>query len=241
MSFWGRVAKGGREWAGRCARWWAGLVAGWLPGRLAARAAAGALTEEEREEARKAQKSVDWHLSRRYRKIPKDSRGKAQRPRRRKGDGDGGGRDEAAAERRREHAEEAKRNGAWGEERAAAYLTEVLGWEVLARNVRYGPKLELDIVARQKEPAEVLVFVEVKTSRDERMGRPYARVDERKRRTQSKAALRYLRGLRGAVPRLRFDVVEVVGWYQSGTAPVIRRIENAFPMAFGKAEEAKWK
>lgn len=229
--------RGIREWAGRCARWLSGLAAGWLPGGLAARAAKGAMSEEEREAARKAQKSADWHLARRYRKTPKDSRPKPQRLVKVRREG---ARDEAAAERRREQAEEAKRNGAWGEEQAAKYLTETLGWEVLARNVRYGPKLELDIVARQKSP-EVLVFVEVKTSRNERMGRPYARVDERKRRTQSKAALRYLRSLRGAVPRLRFDVVEVVGWYQGGTAPVIRRIENAFPMAFCKADEKEWK
>lgn len=237
MSFWGRAARTVRGGAGRCVRWLAGVAAGCLPGELGARMAEKSLTEEEKEEARKAQKSADWHLARRYRKIPKDSRKKPQRPKRRKGEGE---EDEEASERRREKAEDAKRNGEWGEERAAAYLTEVLGWEVLARNVRYGPKLELDIVARQKVP-EVLVFVEVKTSRNERRGRPYARVDERKRRTQSKAALRYLRGLRGAVPRMRFDVVEVVGWYQSGTDPVIRRIENAFPMAFGKAEERKLK
>lgn len=138
--------------------------------------------------------------------------------------------DPAAA--RREAALAAQREGAWGEELAARWLRRELGWKILARNVRYGPRLELDIVARQKSPP-VLVFVEVKTSRSESLGRPFARVDAAKRRAQSRAALRYLRALKAPVPHIRFDVVEVVGLPDHPAPPLVRRIENAFPMDFG--------
>jgi len=139
---------------------------------------------------------------------------------------------------RREAARIAKREGAWGEAQAARWLRRELGWKILAQNVRYGPRLELDIVARQKEPS-VLVFVEVKTSRSERHGRPYDRVDDAKRRAQSRAALRYLRELKVPVPHIRFDVVEVVGFSENAEAPVIRRIENAYPMEFGRRQGAR--
>lgn len=138
---------------------------------------------------------------------------------------------EAAKTARQAAAEAARREGEWGEAQAAAFLQDTLHWKILGRNVRYGPRLELDIVARQPDPA-VLVFVEVKASRDETFGRPYARIDAAKRRAQSRAALKYLRSLHAPVPAFRFDVVEVVGEPEAPNPPVIRHIANAFPMDF---------
>lgn len=116
--------------------------------------------------------------------------------------------------------------GRWGEMEAAAYLRRK-GWKILARNVRYGGRLELDLVARQRKP-DTLVFVEVKTSEDERFGRPWSRVDAVKRKTMAKAAWRYLKRVRRGAGLRRFDVVEVVGRMDGREPPTIRHIENAF-------------
>ena len=116
--------------------------------------------------------------------------------------------------------------GRWGELEAAAFLRRK-GWKILARNVRYGGRLELDLVARQRNP-DTLVFVEVKTSESERFGRPWSRVDAVKRKTMAKAAWRYLKRVRRGASLRRFDVVEVVGRMDAREPPTIRHIENAF-------------
>lgn len=115
--------------------------------------------------------------------------------------------------------------GSWGEDEAARMLAGK-GYRILGRRVRFGPKDEIDIVARH---AEVLVFVEVKTRADEDFGRPLASVNRAKRRAQSRAAMRYMRRLHPRPPYFRFDVVEVVRDTPSG-APEIRHIESAFTL-----------
>ena len=72
--------------------------------------------------------------------------------------------------RRRPAATAAQRAGAWGERLAADFL-ENKGYRILGRNVRFGSRCELDLVARSPAP-EALVFVEVKTRRNEDFGRP---------------------------------------------------------------------
>jgi len=130
---------------------------------------------------------------------------------------------ETAAARRR-------RAGRWGEDVAAEHLRGE-GWKILGRNVRFGSRLELDIVARQPRPP-VLVFVEVKTRKNENLGRPFASVDANKRRVQERAAWKYLRKLGTRRPaHWRFDVVEVVGDPDIGTPPAIRHIESAWESA----------
>ncbi len=124
----------------------------------------------------------------------------------------------------------AHRAGAWGEQVAAAYL-QAKGYRILGRNVRFGPRAELDIVARSPAPA-ALVFVEVKTRRNERYGRPLAAVDRGKRRALARAAWRYLRRLPAKPARIRFDIVEVVG-APDGGAPAVRHVESAFSLGPG--------
>ena len=121
---------------------------------------------------------------------------------------------------------EAAVTGAWGETLAADFLRRA-GYRILDRNVRFGPEREIDIVARSDDPP-TLVFVEVKTRRDESLGRPFSAVDDTKRRALSRAAAHYLRKLRSRPARVRFDVVEVVGHPDSPEKPVLRHIENAF-------------
>jgi putative endonuclease len=112
--------------------------------------------------------------------------------------------------------------GRWGEDLAAAHLQR-LGYRILGRRVRPDRRDEIDIVARLDD---TLVFVEVKTRRNEDFGRPLAAVDRGKRHALSRAATRYLR--RAGFPRLyyRFDTVEVIG--APGGPAEVRHIENAF-------------
>lgn len=120
--------------------------------------------------------------------------------------------------------------GKWGEQQAEEFLRKQ-GYAVVGRRVRVGAKDELDLVVRR---ADVLVFVEVKTRKSEDFGRPFASVNQAKRRYLSRAAIHYLTRIKPArrPSYFRFDVIEVIG--QPGQAdPVIRHIEQAFSMEGG--------
>ena len=125
---------------------------------------------------------------------------------------------------------ETHRSGAGGEQLAADFLKK-RGYQILGRNVRFGSRCELDLVARSPAP-DTLVFVEVKTRGTETFGRPMSAVDRGKRRALGRAALRYLHRVKAKPAHIRFDVVEVVG--SPGDAdPVVRHIENAFSLGPG--------
>ena len=132
--------------------------------------------------------------------------------------------------RRRKAATAAQRAGAWGERVAADFL-ENKGYRILGRNVRFGSRCELDLVARSPAP-EALVFIEVKTRRNEDYGRPASAVDRAKRRALGRAAVRYLRRVKAKPAHVRFDVVEVVG-APDGPPPVVRHVESAFSLGPG--------
>lgn len=116
--------------------------------------------------------------------------------------------------------------GAWGERVAEDYLRGK-GYRILGRRVRVGTRDELDLVARH---GAQLVFVEVKTRSGEVFGRPLSAVDRGKRHTLSRAAVRYLQRLKDPRVCFRFDVVEVIGRPGSDEPPLVRHIENAFPL-----------
>ena len=116
--------------------------------------------------------------------------------------------------------------GEWGEAMAAKELKQK-GYKMLGSRVRIGRRDELDLVARD---GEVLVFVEVKTRKSEKFGRPASSVDRAKRHTLSRAAVRYLKRLKNPHICFRFDVVEVIGEIDAPEPPIIRHIENAFPL-----------
>lgn len=117
------------------------------------------------------------------------------------------------------------RTGIWGEKIAEKMLKEK-GYRILGRRVRIGKKDELDIVARN---SDTLVFVEVKTRRNEKFGRPVTAVTRNKKRYISRAAVRYIGRLRKHPEYIRFDIVEVVG-EEGDKDPVIRHLENAFTL-----------
>jgi putative endonuclease len=115
--------------------------------------------------------------------------------------------------------------GLWGEKWAERTLKDK-GYRILGRRVRVGDRDEIDLVARDED---VLVFVEVKTRENEQFGRPVSAVDQKKRHTLSRAAVRYLKQLKKLPPYYRFDVVEVIGRV-GDSAPDRRHIENAFTL-----------
>ena len=131
---------------------------------------------------------------------------------------------------RKKSVTESRRAGDWGEAAAADFL-KARGYRILGRNVRFGSRCELDLVARSPAP-EALVFIEVKTRRNEDYGRPASAVDRAKRRALGRAAVRYLRRVKAKPAHIRFDVVEVVG-APDGAAPVVRHIEHAFSLGPG--------
>lgn len=92
--------------------------------------------------------------------------------------------------------------GAQGEARAARFLAR-RGYRIAERNVRIGG-VEIDLIATR---GAVVAFVEVKTRRTSRFGRPELAVDSRKQARMIRAAAAWLQQHRGNVRRVRFDVV----------------------------------
>ncbi len=118
------------------------------------------------------------------------------------------------------------RTGEWGEGVAAKALKQK-GYKILGKRVRIGTRDEIDLVARD---GDVLVFVEVKTRKSEKYGRPVSSVDRKKRHTLSRGAVRYIKRLKDPHVYFRFDVVEVIGEIDAPNPPTIRHIENAFSL-----------
>ena len=111
--------------------------------------------------------------------------------------------------------------GAWGEELAAEYLRK-RGYTILARNfrVRQG---ELDFVASK---GRYLVFVEVKTRKDDRFAAAREFITPAKQRRLICAAEYWcIQNPTNLQPR--FDAIEVYG--EAGRAhPRIEHLENIF-------------
>ncbi len=95
--------------------------------------------------------------------------------------------------------------GLAGEEAAARYLM-FRNYSIRERNWRCG-RLEIDIIA---ERYGLLVFVEVKSRRNESYGSPAEAVDRQKMLHTLTAANAYIRLHRLVMP-VRFDIVAVIG------------------------------
>jgi putative endonuclease len=119
----------------------------------------------------------------------------------------------------------AERVGRWGERCAAEYVRRK-GCAILGRRVKVGRRDEIDLLLRD---GDTLVFAEVKTRRTEDYGSPASFVNRGKRAAQSRAAIRYVKKLKQLPEFIRFDIIEVIGRPEAGP-PVIRHIENAFPL-----------
>lgn len=95
-----------------------------------------------------------------------------------------------------------------GEDLAARYLTG-LEWQVLARNWRC-PAGELDIIALEPGPPEVVVFCEVKSRRGLGFGPPLEAITAAKQAKLRQLAVLWLREQPRAVPRFRIDGLGVL-------------------------------
>lgn len=117
------------------------------------------------------------------------------------------------------------KSGRWGELQAMRLLKSK-GWKIIGDRIRVGKHDELDMVA---EAEGVLVFVEVKTRKNENFGRPFSAVNKEKRKRLSRAAVAYLKKKNTKPNHIRFDVIEVIG--EPDSPPLeIRHIENAFQL-----------
>ncbi len=114
------------------------------------------------------------------------------------------------------------RRGYAGEKAAMSYLLR-LGWRIEAHRFRLGHH-DLDIVARL---GSLVAFVEVKTRRSARFGKPVEAVNWRKRAVMGRLAelWRVRFGLPG--DRYRFDVITVEEG-RSSTSPQVTHIEDAW-------------
>lgn len=110
-----------------------------------------------------------------------------------------------------------KRVGAWGEETAAAWLTE-RGFEITGRNVRT-PYGEIDIVARKNG---IVVFIEVKTLTASKSFFPEHQITARKRERMVNSAMHH--AAQNGIDAWQIDVIAVEG--RPGGAPVIHHFEN---------------
>lgn len=113
--------------------------------------------------------------------------------------------------------------GVDGEVAALEYLLEK-GYRILEHRFRVG-RWEVDLIA---ERDGVVAFVEVKTRRGMRHGRPAEAVTWSKRREMIRVARAWEdRNRGGGAPVIRFDVVEVLRQRDGGVV-VTRHIEDAF-------------
>ena len=118
-----------------------------------------------------------------------------------------------------------EKTGIWGEKQAEKFLKKA-GHKILGRRVRVGDRDEIDLITRS---GNIVVFVEVKTRKSESYGRPAAAVDRDKRRTLSRAAVRYMKMKHFPKIHFRFDIIEVIGEIED-RMPEIRHLENAFTL-----------
>ena len=111
-----------------------------------------------------------------------------------------------------------KIKGKAGEDLVCAYLKKQ-GYEILERNFRTRVG-EIDIIAVDEG---CLVFIEVKTRKDDACGLPAEAVDYRKQQTISRVASQYIQKYLRYDAIMRFDVAEV--WMDEMK---VNLIKNAF-------------
>ena len=113
--------------------------------------------------------------------------------------------------------------GKWGEEVAADYL-QGKGYVVMERDWKSGHR-DLDIIAVNEE-RDAVVFVEVKTRRNQQYADPVDAVGYQKIRNLQQAANHFVKYKHISLP-IRFDIVTVTGM-PGGDLPEVEHIEDAF-------------
>lgn len=119
-------------------------------------------------------------------------------------------------------------DGMEGEEIAVRYLQRE-GFTILERNFRMKGGKEIDIICKK---GEELHFVEVKTRRSQRYGRPMSAVRSGKVLRITKVAYAFLNKRRLGKIKVRFSIVEVIHDSESDDGHRINFIPDAFSGAF---------
>ena len=112
--------------------------------------------------------------------------------------------------------------GAYGERVAADWLRS-RGCKVLARNFKGPRRGEVDLIARD---GKLLLFVEVKTRRQDARIRPLDAVDKTKQALIERGANAWLKRLGTRDLPWRFDVIEV--YVEDGRKPRVNHVRDAF-------------
>jgi len=112
--------------------------------------------------------------------------------------------------------------GGYGERVAADWLRGH-GCKVLARNFKGPHRGEVDIIARD---GKLLLFVEVKTRRENPQVRPLEAVDKTKQALIERGANAWLKRLGTRNLPWRFDVIEV--YVADGKKPRVNQVRDAF-------------
>lgn len=99
--------------------------------------------------------------------------------------------------------------GKTGEALALSYL-QGQGYQILTTNWRHR-RSEIDIIAKE---GQILVFVEVKTRRDDYFGKPEVSVTERKKQLLTDAAHAYMMEINHQW-EIRFDIIAIVARSQN--------------------------
>ncbi|MHC4773346.1 MAG: YraN family protein [Planctomycetota bacterium] len=115
------------------------------------------------------------------------------------------------------------RLGRWGQKRAETFLKRKRCLRTIARNFAFSGG-ELDLVMADSNG--VIVFVEVKTRRNEDFIAAVAAVNAKKRRHIARTAKCFLKQLKITNRPFRFDIVTVI--LGSGANPDIQHYPNAF-------------
>lgn len=126
-------------------------------------------------------------------------------------------------ERMKDNGPEHLKMGVWGEELAAAHLREN-GYIILERDW-HSKHRDIDIIAQKND---FIVFVEVKTRRNNDFIDPIEAVNYKKLKNLRLAINHYIHYRKLNNP-WRFDVITIVGTFNTTTMPEINHIED-FPL-----------
>ena len=95
--------------------------------------------------------------------------------------------------------------GSKGEDLACEYLTKN-GYEIIERNVHFSRFCEIDIIAKQKD---TLVFVEVKTRKNNDFGAPLEAITQTKLNNIKTGVFSYLQSASHKYKNFRIDVIGI--------------------------------
>ncbi len=108
-------------------------------------------------------------------------------------------------------------------ERTAVKLLKESGYTILSR--QYETDLgEIDIIALD---GETVVFIEVKTRKNDSKGQPFEAVTLQKQRQLTRLASTFLKQHQLLNQPARFDVISII-WQSDQSVPEIQHFQNAF-------------